>query len=522
MTELWKQTATVLTGMLARGEVSSREVVSAHLDRIAAVDVRVGAFTDVFRERALADADRRDEARRLRGDDAKGALHGLPVSVKECFDVEGLATTLGIPSWRSRVASEDSAMVKSLKHAGAVVVGRTNLSQTMLFVESRNPLFGQTANPFKLSHTPGGSSGGEAAAIAAGMSPLGLGSDIGGSIRTPCHFSGIAGLKPTLDRLPARGYRTVLAGQEAVRGQCGPMARTVEDLVLFMRALDTRAMGALDPRVPPLAWEEPAHVRLEGLRVGVYSNDGFLVASRAVIRGVERGAEILGGRKCDVVEFTPPGIEAAIDSYLGALSADGGRMITEVLSDGEADVVLLPLKRIAKLPGAARRTLARFAVLAGEERVALMLRAVGEKSVTDLWALTAALRAYRARLLDALDAAKIDLLLCPAYATPALPHTLSKNFTLASSYAMLWNLVQFPAGVVPVTRVRTDEAARATVRDSLDRHARKVDQASDGLPIGVQVVGRPWAEATVLAAMAAIEEGVKGDAGFPRTPVEPI
>jgi fatty acid amide hydrolase len=156
--------------------------------------------------------------------------------VKECFDVAGRATTLGIPAWRDRIADQDSAMVRALRHAGAIVLGRTNLSQTMLYVEARNPVFGQTANPWSLAHTPGGSSGGEGAAIAAGASPLGVGTDIGGSIRTPAHFCGVAGLKPTLDRLPMKGYRTVLAGQEAVRGMGGPLARTTADLALFFPA----------------------------------------------------------------------------------------------------------------------------------------------------------------------------------------------------------------------------------------------------------------------------------------------
>ena len=120
-------------------------------------------------------------------------------------------------------------MVTLLREAGAIVMGRTNLSQLCLFAESRNPVVGQTANPWSAGHTPGGSSGGEGAAIAAGLSPLGVGTDIGGSIRVPAHFCGIAGFKPTLDRLPMRGIGTGIAGQEAVRAMCGPMARTVAE-----------------------------------------------------------------------------------------------------------------------------------------------------------------------------------------------------------------------------------------------------------------------------------------------------
>jgi fatty acid amide hydrolase len=283
---LWQLPATTLSSMLARGEVSAREVLLAHLDRIGRADGRIRAFTEVLKERSLEDADASD-ARRKRGE-SRGPLDGLPVTFKECFDVEGRATTLGIPGWRNRVATRDAALVTLLREAGAVVLGRTNLSQTMLYAEASNPVFGRTNNPWSEAHSPGGSSGGEAAAIAAGMSPLGVGTDIGGSIRTPCHFSGICGIKPTLDRLPMRGYRSVLVGQEAVRGMGGPMARTVGDLSLFFAALDPARMSALDSRVAPLAWQAPEAVKLEGLTVGRYDDDGVLPPSPAIVRALDR------------------------------------------------------------------------------------------------------------------------------------------------------------------------------------------------------------------------------------------
>jgi fatty acid amide hydrolase len=520
MTALWSLSASRLSQLLATKEVSSRDVVRAHLDRIAAVDGKLRAFTQVFHDRALAEADRAD-VERAHGD-VRGALHGLPVTVKECFDVAGEETTLGIPSWRGRRATADAAMVRALRGAGAVILGRTNLSQTMLYVESRNPLFGQTANPFSLAHTPGGSSGGEGAAIAAGMSPLGVGTDIGGSIRTPAAFCGIAGVKPTLDRFPMRGYRSVLAGQETVRGQGGPLARTVDDLALFYAALDTTKMSALDPRVPPVAWKDPRDVRVEALRVGMYMDDGVLPASAAMVRGVERAAEVLRARGCRVVPFSPPDVEQLIADYLGALSSDGGKTMSAALEGGAIDDVLKPLVRLAKVPPTMRRGVARGVSLFGEARLARMLDAMGEKTVEELWRLTDRIRTYRSTLLDAMERAEIDVLLCPAFATPALPHGMSKNFTLAASYPMIFNATQFPAGVVPVTRVRADELERRGAKDSIEKHAAKVDAKSLGLPVGVQVAGRPWQDHLVLAVMRAIEAEVAQAPDFPRTPVEQL
>ncbi|HEV3194347.1 MAG TPA: amidase family protein [Polyangiaceae bacterium] len=518
---LWQLSATELASLLARREVNAKDALFAHIERIDQVDGRVRAFTEVMRERAAVDAEQSDQ-RRHRGE-ARGPLDGLPVSVKECFDVAGRPTTLGLPSWRGRVAARDAALIDLLRAAGAVVVGRTNLSQTMLYHEARNPIFGQTANPWSLAHTPGGSSGGSAAAVAAGMCVLSVGTDLGGSVRVPCHFCGISGIKPSLDRLPMRGYRTVAPGQEAVRAMAGPMARTVDDLALFFRSLDPDKMSELDPRSVPLPWVDPQTVRVKELRVGVFVDDGVLPVSRSIARAVERAAEALRASGSEVRPFEPPDVRGVISAYLGALSSDGGVTALAALAGGEVDPVLKPLRRIAQLPAAARRIAVRVARAAGQTSVAWMLDAMGEKSVAELWDLTDRLAAHRAALLAAMDRQAVDVLLCPVFATPAFPHGGSRNFTLAASHSILFNALQLPAGVVPVTRVREAEAHRADAsRDILVRSAAMADAQSAGLPVGVQVVGRPWKDHVVLAAMRAIERDVSATEAFPRTPVEVV
>jgi fatty acid amide hydrolase len=510
--------ATEIARLLAAGEISSEEITQAHLDRIDDIDGRIRAFTTVLRSEALAAARRADEERR-RGE-ARGSLHGLPVSVKESLDMAGFAPTLGVSSRQKLLATEDAGIIECLRRAGAVILGRTNVSQLLLYHESRNPLFGQTANPFSLAHTPGGSSGGEAAALAAGMSPLGIGTDIGGSIRVPAHFSGIAGLKPTLDRWTNKGSNTALVGQEAVRSQLGPMARSARDLALIVGALDPRSMTALDPRVPPLSIGDPARIDVAGLRFGFFASDGLIPSSTAVARAVGEAAAALRARGASGVAFAVPGIEDAIYSYFAALSADGGKMVVGHLEGGPVDGSLQSLRTLANLPAPVRRVAAKVAGLAGEHRLRRLLEAMGEKSVAELWRLTAAIRAFRAAILSAMQAASIDLLLCPAHATPALPHGLSSDFALAGSPCMPWNLVQFPAGVVPVTRVRASEASRERPRDRLEKRAAEVDRQSVGLPVGVQVVGRPWEEDRVLAAMIAIDEVAGASPEFPKTPVQ--
>ena len=262
-------------------------------------------------------------------------------------------------------------------------------------------------------------------------------------------------------------------------------------------------------------------MRVEGLRVGMYVDDGILAASHAVVRGVERAAEALRGRGASVRAFAPPDVRGMLSWYLGGLSADGGAGLVAALAGGEVDAVLEPLRRMAAVPARARRLLARAAHALRQPNLALMLDAMGDKTVGELWRLTDLLRTYRTTLVEAMEREQVEVLLCPVFATPAMPHGGSKNFTLASSYSILFNATQLPAGALPVTRVRAGETRRAHGSDLLVGQAAKIDAASEGLPVGVQVVGRAWRDHEVLAVMEAIEAEVKRDEGYPATPVEP-
>lgn len=518
MSSLTSLPAHRLLSMLESREVSSAELVRAHLDRIERYDGALKAFTKVYADQAMAQAHVVDDAR-MRGL-ALGRLAGLPVSVKECFDIEGELTTIGVPKKNRPAARSDAAMVKLLKREGAVILGRTNVSQLMLFNESSNPIFGRTSHPMSLAHTPGGSSGGEAAAVGAGMSPLGIGTDIGGSIRVPAAFCGIAALKPTLDRWPMQGVASGIPGQEVIRGMCGPMARTVRDVVLAMKAFDPQEMSSLDGRTPPLPWPDPDAVDVRSLRVGFYVDDGFVRPSRSVERALRVAVKALEGQGVRVVEFRPPEVSRAIGMYFAALSADGAQTMERGVAGGPVEKPLRGLKAIAKLPRGVRERLAHTAGFLGESLLEQLLDNLGEKSVADLWALTAAMRAYRATFLESMREAGIDAIVTVPYATAPLPHGMSQNFVMAGSPAMLFNLLQLPAAIVPVSTVRASETARSPILGLLDRHAAKVDRKSAGLPLGVQIAGRPWDEATVLAIALALEEAIAHDPERPRLPLE--
>jgi fatty acid amide hydrolase len=297
------------------------------------------------------------------------------------------------------------------------------------------------------------------------------------------------------------------------------MARHARDIALAMRAIEPREMTAVDPRVPPLSAPDAGRVDVARLKVGVVMDDGLVPPSAAVARAVGEAADALKSRSATVVDLALPGLGDLLYDYLAALTSDGGRTALSWIDKDPLDPSLAPLRALGLVPQAVRRAAGKVARLAGEARIGRFLEAIGERSVAEVWALTAHLRSARTDLLARMDAERIDLLLCPAHATPALPHGGSRDFAIAGSWAMYWNLMQFPAGVVPVTRVRVSETARDRPRDQLEKKAAAVDQKSAGLPTGVQVVGRPWDEDRVLAAMIAIEEVVERALDYPRTPV---
>ncbi len=515
-------TATELLAQLDAGELTSEEIVRALVERIRSLDGGLHCFVHRRDADLLAEARAADESRR-RGE-IVGPLHGLPMTVKDNIDLVGTDATLGMVSRQNQPSLTDAPVVHLLKEAGALILGKTNIPQLLLAQETENAIWGTTVNPWNRAKVPGGSSGGEAAAISAGLSPCGIGTDIGGSIRIPAHFCGLAGLKPTLDRWSNRGSNTAVPGQEVVRAQMGPIARTTADLRLLLGAVKPARLSTLDPAVVPMPFGEPDAVRLEGLRVGFFTDDGFLTPAPAVQRAVREARATLEAAGATVVDYAPPAPHALIYLWLGAITADGGRTIDSQLQGETISAQLKPSRSTLKIPALARKAMAVVLDGLGEKRLSRLLESLGEKKVDDLWRLTAERTALRLAEFDAWNAAGLDAVICPPHVVPAMGHRESGDFTLSLSYAFRWTLLNFPAGVVPVTRVlatETDVASTGAKRDKVEKKVDAIAAAGAGLPLGVQVVARPYREDVVLALMGAIEDDARTRDGFPATPVEP-
>jgi len=514
--DLTRRGAAELASLIARGELSAREVVEAHVRRIEQVEPHIHALAVPRFEQALAEAQAADDAR-ARGQSG-GPLDGVPITIKECFHLAGAPSCMGLTHRRDQLAGTTAPLVQRLQQAGAIVLGKTNVPQLMFYFESDNPVYGRTDNPWNTARTPGGSTGGEAALIAAGGVPLGLGSDLGGSIRVPGHFCGVHGLKPTSGRLTRAGTVACLRGMEAIVFQAGPLARRVEDLELAFRVLCARPPDA-DRDAAPSLCGDAALVRLEGMRIASWDDDGYFPASPAIRRAVQEAAGALRDQGAVVEKFSPPRVPDAIRIYLGLVTADGMADLRRLSAGSQLDRRLRFMFRLARIPRWSRPLLAALLRTSGQHRSAELLRATSWKSADQYWQLVRQRSQWEREFFAAFRARGFEALICPPFALPALRHGDAVYLLQAGSYAFLANLLGIPCGVVAATRVREDEQSdRPHSRDLVDRRARRTEQNSTGLPVGVQVAAPHWREDVVLAVMSALESHFRAAADYPQLP----
>lgn len=326
MQDLWRLSARALAGLIAGRKVSSAEVIDAHLARIEAVNPHLNAIVRLLADESRAAAKAAD--RKLAAGEPLGPLHGVPITVKENIDIAGLPTTWGLLPLKDAVVPADAPVVERMKAAGAIPIGRTNLPDMGLRVHTHSTLHGLTRNPWHAGRTAGGSSGGEGSALASGMSPLGLGNDIGGSLRNPATCNGIVSLKPTVGRIPDAGYvpsedRPLAAQLMLVQG---PMARTVADVRLGLEILN----GA-HPRDPisltvPISLPAPPRP----IRVALLAEPPGGTTHPSVAAATRRAADLLANAGYDVRETLPPRYEEAVDVWSRLIMGDFAALMPQL------------------------------------------------------------------------------------------------------------------------------------------------------------------------------------------------
>src|SRR5207245_5110718 len=328
MNDLTFLPAVQMAEQIRHRKISPVELVEAHLRKIKKLNPVLNAFVQVDAEGAFRQA-REAEVAVRRG--AKlGALHGVPVSIKSSIEVAGFRCEAGTKLRQGTVASQDAPLVSRLRDAGAIILGTTNTPELLMAWETDNLLYGRTNNPWDLTRTAGGSSGGEAAAIASRCSAAGVGSDGGGSIRVPAHFCGICGLKPTPGRIPATGHYPQSVGPFALLGVVGPMARTVADLKLLFEAMQGPDIG--DPSSAPVPVRWPDRNDFRNIRIGYFEHEVRTPVTPETRASIRQAAEALRGSGFDVEPFRPEGLEKARQLWWKFFGVAGGMLLAAMIS----------------------------------------------------------------------------------------------------------------------------------------------------------------------------------------------
>ena len=450
--ELTRLSAARAAELIRGGELSPVELVGAYLHRVEGLNPRLNAVVTLAPD--VLKRARKAESAVARGE-SLGPLHGVPLTVKDTIDVRGVRTTRGTRLEAEHVPDEDALAVARLRAAGAIIIGKTNCAELALDYASDNPVFGRTNNPHDLTRSPGGSSGGCAAAVAACLTAGSLGSDLAGSIRIPAHFCGVAGLKPTAGRVPGRGHAPPVEGPHALGASLGPLARTIADLELLFGVLADDEGRSIDVD------------RLRGARAALYFDDGAVPVNDEMRSAVKRAPEALSDAGLLVEEARPPSIERAHESWLKIFSYPTVRYLREFYRGREED--------------------------AGPTARAMLRRGPQEPSAEELLASWDERDGLRGELLRWME--HTPLVIAPAGPVEAFKHEESRKLEVdggviptfrAFALAQSFNVYNLPAVCVPAGRTR------------------------EGMPVGVQIAGRPFEERRVLAAARVIEEALGG------------
>jgi amidase len=449
-------TLTEITHEIRSKNVSPTEIVELHLKRIVALQPKLNAFVHLdaegAREQALA-----AETSVTRGEPL-GPLHGVPLTIKSCIDVAGWPCPAGSLLRKDYVAKQHAPLFARLKAAGAILLGNTNTPEFLMAYETDNLLIGKTSNPWNLAHSAGGSSGGEAAAIAAGCSAGGVGSDGGGSIRVPAHFCGICGLKATPGRVPSTGHFPPGAGAFSWIGVVGPMARTIADVrTLFEVMAGPDAGDSLSAPVPLRAYRESD---LRGLRIGILESDALGVATAETRAAVERAAKSLAEQGFTVEPFRLNGLDRALELWWFFFGPVIGNLLRHSVARHEDQISPMLRDYLAYATSGDPVTLNQFT------------KACAERDL------------LRAEILRQME--NTPILLSPVSTSAAFRHG-EGNYAPGAGYrdtmrfSQWLNLTGFPGASVPVA------------------------QSDEALPIGVQVIGRPFEDELVLAVAECVE-----------------
>ena len=445
-----------ITASIRSKKVSPSEIVDAHLRRIESLQPKLNAFVHLDTDAALAQARVAEGA--ASQNQPLGPLHGVPLTIKSCIDVSGWPCPAGSLLRKEYVPRADAPLVGRLKAAGAILLGNTNTPEFLMAYETNNLLIGKTSNPWNLEYSSGGSSGGEAAAIAAGCSTGGVGSDGGGSIRVPGHFCGICGLKPTPGRIPATGHLPSGAGAFGWIGVVGPMARTIADVRVLFEV--TAGADAGDPHSAPVLVRAYSEKDSSATRIGLLESSALGNATPETRAAVDRAANLLSDRGFSIEPFELSGLDRALELWWFFFGPVIAHLLNTNLAGHESQLSPMLSEYLSNATSPDPITLDNF------------IQACVERDL------------LRERILRQMD--RVPILLSPVSSAPAFRHGEGNykpgiGYRDTMRFSQWLNLTGFPGASVPISL------------------------SNEGLPIGVQLIGRPFEDELVLTIAEALE-----------------
>ncbi|NHE57019.1 amidase [Cyclobacterium plantarum] len=447
--ELLYMSATKVAEMIRNKEISSQEVVESCLARIDEVNPQINAVVQLARERALLEAKAADEA--VMAGKTLGLLHGVPMTIKDSFDTAGIISTAGTLGRKDYMPGKDATVVARLREEGAILLGKTNTPEFTMSYLTSNLIYGQTLNPYDLTRHPSGSSGGAAAILASGGSYFDIGTDSGGSVRAPAHVCGLASIKPTSGRIPQTGHLPGYGDRYGCYQQPGPMARRVEDLYLLLSILS--GPDQMDASISPVPLYDPAEVDFSKLRIAYYTTNDVAEPIPEIKKMVVDCANQLRPSVSSVDEARPPVLQELSEKRSELNSADGKAHIKRLIKACGTTVISPNLNISGEVVSGSQYT----------------------KLVEEIDAL-------KSKMLHFMD--DFDILLCPVTSTAAMK--LDAERIPGHWYTSEYNATGWPAAVV------------------------RAGTSNEGLPLGIQIVGKPWTEDKVLAVAADLERKFGG------------
>ncbi|KAJ1306957.1 hypothetical protein OPQ81_007937 [Rhizoctonia solani] len=530
---------------------TATQTVAAFIEQAIKAHEFTNCLTEILFEPALKAAKELDDHFDQTGQ-LRGPLHGVPLTFKDQYEIEGYDSTIGFTHWTDRHAKQDAELVAQARALGGIIIAKTNVPQTMMSFECGNPLWGKTTNPYSGDHTAGGSSGGEAAVLRFSGSALGMGSDIGGSLRIPTSYCGIYSLKPTDMRFSGRGALGCVPGFMGITTLYGPMARSVADVKYACEVFFGLPATIPAATLPPVKYRNDIDFS-KPLKIGYFKSDRFVRASPVCQRAVLESVKALEEKGHEIEEVNPPDMAELLKLFVEITAADGYKTLLSHLESDKQEPALFLVTLGPRLPGFIR-TLSDLLVrlFIKDSTFTRIFGSSRPRSVTELWASSAARMEANSALQNYLWAQtlNLDVLICPVQAVPAVPHGATKTLTPLAISTIAWNVVECPVGVVPVTRVDPDKDAlpsdwleQATAglvihpsghykvteehvqpSQMLERavygSGKRLLQPLDdpvpvydakkmaGLPVGVQIVGKPWEDEKVIYVMEVLDEAL--------------